>query len=105
LAAAAAPSGLILDYGIMADEPTLYPLHIALSKNLTIKAYTLFEVVANPDEFPDEFLRAKQYVFDHLVNGHFKPSSVEHSRSLRSLKRTAIWNPMPRSERSWSLFE
>lgn len=57
----------------MADEPTLYPLHIALSKNLTIKAYTLFEVVANPDEFPDEFLRAKQYVFDHLVNGHFKP--------------------------------
>lgn len=73
LAAAAAPSGIILEYGIMADEPTPYPLYVALSKNLTIKAYTLFEVVSNPDKFPEEFLKAKQYVFDHLANGDFKP--------------------------------
>jgi hypothetical protein len=32
----------------MATEPTPYPLLTALSKHLTIKAYTLFEVVANP---------------------------------------------------------
>jgi NADPH:quinone reductase-like Zn-dependent oxidoreductase len=73
LAVAAAPSGLILEYGILADEPTPYPVYTALGKNLTIKAYTLFEVVSNPDQFPHEFLKPKQYVFDHLVNGDFKP--------------------------------
>jgi len=38
LAEAAGPSALILEYGIMADEPTPYPLFIALKKHLTIKA-------------------------------------------------------------------
>jgi NADPH:quinone reductase-like Zn-dependent oxidoreductase len=73
LAAAAAPSGIIFQYGILAAEPTPYPLLTALKKHLTIKAYTLFEVVANPDEFPEEFRKAKQYVFDNLANGTFKP--------------------------------
>jgi NADPH:quinone reductase-like Zn-dependent oxidoreductase len=73
LAAAAAPSGIIFQYGILATEPTPYPLLTALSKHLTIKAYTLFEVVANPDEFPEEFRKAKQYAFDNLANGTFKP--------------------------------
>jgi NADPH:quinone reductase-like Zn-dependent oxidoreductase len=73
LAAAAAPSGIIFEYGIMADEPTPYPLHLALKKHLTVKAYTLFEVVSNPDEYPDEFLKAKQYVLNGVVRGDFKP--------------------------------
>jgi NADPH:quinone reductase-like Zn-dependent oxidoreductase len=73
LAAAAAPSGIIFQYGILATEPTRYPLLTALSKHLTIKAYTLFEVVANPDAFPEEFLKAKHYVFDNLAKGTFKP--------------------------------
>ena len=45
LAAAASPSGIIFEYGIMAEDPTPYPLHLALKKHLTVKAYTLFEVV------------------------------------------------------------
>ena len=73
LAAAAAPSGIIFEYGILADEPTPYPLVAALSKSLTIKGYSLHEVVSNPDEFPEEFLKAKKYVFDHLANGDFRP--------------------------------
>ena len=73
LAAAVARSGIIFEYGMLADEPTPYPLSDALRKNLTIKGYSLFEVVANPDEFPDEFLKAKQYVFRHLADGTFKP--------------------------------
>jgi NADPH:quinone reductase-like Zn-dependent oxidoreductase len=73
LAVAAAPSAIIFEYGMLADEPTPYPLSDALSKNLTIKGYSLFEVVSNPDEFPDEFLKAKQFVFKHLANGSFKP--------------------------------
>ena len=73
LAAAAAPSGIIFEYGIMADDPTPYPLQLALKKHLTVKAYTLFEAVSNPDEHPDEFLKAKQYVLNGLTNGSFKP--------------------------------
>lgn len=73
LAAATAPRGIIFEYGMLADEPTPYPLCDALSKNLTIKGYSLFEMVSNPDGFPEEFLKAKQYVFNHLANGNFKP--------------------------------
>jgi NADPH:quinone reductase-like Zn-dependent oxidoreductase len=73
LAAAASPSGIIFEYGIMADDPTPYPLHLALKKHLTVKAYTLFEVVSNPNEYPDEFRKAKEYVFNGLVRGDFKP--------------------------------
>jgi len=73
LAAAAAPSGIIFQYGILVTDPAPYPLPTALSKHLTIKAYTLFEVVANPDKFPKEFRKAKQYVFDNLTKGTFKP--------------------------------
>jgi NADPH:quinone reductase-like Zn-dependent oxidoreductase len=74
LAAAAAPSGIIFEYGMLADEPTPYPLSDALSKNLTIKGYSIFEVVSNPDQFPEEFLKAKQFVFKHLANRNFKPT-------------------------------
>jgi NADPH:quinone reductase-like Zn-dependent oxidoreductase len=69
LAAATAQSGIIFEYGALATEPTPYPLFAALSKHLTIKGYTLFEVVGNPAAFP----KAKQYVFDHIAAGDFTP--------------------------------
>ena len=69
LAAATAASGIIFEYGALATEPTPYPLFTALGKHLTIKGYTLFEVLADPAEFA----KAKKYVFDHLEKGDFKP--------------------------------
>lgn len=69
LAAAASPSGIIFEYGALASEPTPFPLFAVLGKHLTIKGYTLFEVVADPGVFA----KAKQYVFDHLEAGDFKP--------------------------------
>ena len=69
LAAATAAGGTIFEYGALAAEPTPYPLFTALHKHLTIKGYTLFEVVANPEAFT----QAKQYIFDHLAKGDFKP--------------------------------
>ena len=69
LANAAAPSGHIFEYGGLSTKPTPYPLFAALSKHLTIKGYTLFEVVAQPDLRA----RAQTYVFDHIVAGDFKP--------------------------------
>jgi NADPH:quinone reductase-like Zn-dependent oxidoreductase len=68
LAAATAYQGIILEYGALASEPTPYPLFTALGKGLTIRAYTLFEVTANP-----VFPKGKQYIFDHLASGAFKP--------------------------------
>ena len=69
LAAAAAASGIIFEYGALAAEPTPFPLFAVLGKHLTIKGYTLFEIVSDPAVFP----KAKQYVFDHLASGAFKP--------------------------------
>lgn len=69
LAAAASASGIIFEYGALATEPTPYPLFAALSKHLTIKGYTLFEVLVDPAGFA----KAKKYVFDHIETGDFKP--------------------------------
>jgi len=69
LAEAAAPGGTIFEYGALAQEPTPFPLHAALGKGLTIRGYTLFEVVSRPETF----IAAKKYVFDHLATGTFKP--------------------------------
>ncbi|MBB6144141.1 NADPH:quinone reductase-like Zn-dependent oxidoreductase [Silvibacterium bohemicum] len=68
LAAATASKGIIFEYGALAPEPTPYPLFTALAKYLTIRAYTLFELTPAP-----EFSKAKQYIFDHLASGAFKP--------------------------------
>jgi NADPH:quinone reductase-like Zn-dependent oxidoreductase len=69
LAAAAANSGIIFEYGALATDPTPFPLFSVLSKHLTIKGYTLFEVIGDPVAFT----KAKQYVFDHLASGEFEP--------------------------------
>jgi len=69
IAAAAAPGGIIFEYGALAAGPTPYPLFAALGKHLTIKGYTLFEVVADPAAFAT----AKQYVIGHLASGAFRP--------------------------------
>ena len=69
IAGAASTSGIIFEYGALSTEPTPYPLFSALSKHLTIKGYTLFEVVADPAVFA----KAKQYIFDHLQSGAFNP--------------------------------
>ena len=69
IAAASSNAGIIFEYGALSSEPTPFPLFAALTKHLTIKGYTLFEIVTDPDVF----VRAKQYVFDHLQSGAFNP--------------------------------
>jgi len=68
LAAAASKHGIIIEYGALAPEPTPYPLFTALSKFLTVRAYTLFEIAANPAEYA----KANKYIYDHLAAGNFK---------------------------------
>ena len=49
LAQAAAPGAVIFEYGALSLAPTPYPLFDALGKGLTVRGYTLFEIVARPE--------------------------------------------------------
>lgn len=77
LAEAAAQNGIIFTYGNLSMEPASYPLFAALGKGLSIKGYTLFEVVAQPELRK----KAQQYVYDHLAKGDFKPT-IAHKFTL-----------------------
>jgi NADPH:quinone reductase-like Zn-dependent oxidoreductase len=69
LAQATAVGGIIYEYGALSGQPTPYPLFAALSKNLTIRGYTLYEVFRNP-----EYLKtARRYITERLVDGRFHP--------------------------------
>ena len=69
LAQASAPGASIFEYGALSPSPTPFPLFEALSKGLTIRGYTLFEIVSDPEKLN----RAKQFVFDGLGSGALKP--------------------------------
>ncbi|KTD56923.1 quinone oxidoreductase [Legionella sainthelensi] len=69
LADAAADKGIIFVYGNLANEPMPFPLFTALSKGLTLRGYTLFELSANPNLRKE----AEKYIFEHITQGDFKP--------------------------------
>ncbi len=69
LAAVTAPGGIIFEYGALAPHPTPFPLFPALAKGLTIRGYTLFEIVKNPEMLK----RGKEYIYQGLESGALKP--------------------------------
>jgi NADPH:quinone reductase len=69
LAQAAAQDGIIILYGALAHSATPFPLFAALRKRLTLRGYTLFEVVGNPERMA----AGKQYVLDGLASSKLKP--------------------------------
>lgn len=69
LADVTAVGGIIFEYGALSPDPTPFPLFPALSKALTIRGYTLFEIVRDPDSLE----RGKQYVYRGLQSGTLKP--------------------------------
>ncbi len=81
LAAAAALHGILFEYGALAAEPTPMPLYALLTKHLTIKGYTLFDLTTQPQ------IRAQgeQYIFDHLQSGAFHPRIDKVFHSLSSI--------------------
>ncbi len=82
LAAAAAPNGIIIIYGMLASDPTPFPLYQALGKSLSIRGYTLSEILSNPDRWSraEKDLRAgfedgtlsptigERYTFDEIID-------------------------------------
>ena len=69
LAEAAAPGATIFEYGALAPAPTPFPLFTALAKGLTIRGYTLFEIVQDAEKLA----RGTQYIRDALQSGKLKP--------------------------------
>lgn len=69
LAEAAAPGGIVFQYGALSLRPTPFPLFTALMKALCIRGYTLLEITRNPEKLAV----AKKYVYDRLVDGRFRP--------------------------------
>jgi NADPH:quinone reductase-like Zn-dependent oxidoreductase len=69
LGEAAAPGGMIFQYGLLSMQPTPFPLSTALGKGLTIRGYTLMEVTRDPEKLAT----AKKYVYDRLQDGRFQP--------------------------------
>lgn len=69
LAQAAAVGGTIFEYGALAPQPTPFPLFAALSKGLSVRGYTLREILS----VPKLKAKAEKYVFDHVKRGNFKP--------------------------------
>jgi NADPH:quinone reductase-like Zn-dependent oxidoreductase len=69
LAQAAAVKGTIFIYGNLSGESTPFPLSTALTKGLSIRGYTLFEMASDP-AFRSN---AETYVFSHVQNGTLKP--------------------------------
>ena len=69
LCQAAAQYGTIYEYGSLAMEPTPFPLLITLPKGLSMRGYSIFEVVS----IPALRAQAEKYVFEHIEKGDFKP--------------------------------
>ncbi|MCH7684495.1 MAG: zinc-dependent alcohol dehydrogenase family protein [Gemmatimonadetes bacterium] len=69
LADAAAPGALIVEYGALSPEPTIFPLFSSLKKGLTVRGYTLFEIVKDAGRLA----RGKQYIYKGLESGALKP--------------------------------
>ena len=69
LAAAMAPSGLLFQYGGLSGEETPFPSMASFGNRLSMRAYTLLEIVGDPTRRE----RAVQYVRDGLAAGALTP--------------------------------
>jgi NADPH:quinone reductase len=69
LAETAAPGATIFEYGALSPAPTTFPLFSALAKGLTLRGYTMFEIVKSPERLG----RGKQFIYDGLESGALKP--------------------------------
>ncbi len=70
LAEATALGGIIFEYGNLSMQPTPFPLFASLRKGLTVRGYTLHEINRDPVVLE----RAKQYIYERLADGRFKPA-------------------------------
>jgi NADPH:quinone reductase-like Zn-dependent oxidoreductase len=68
LAAAAASHAILIEYGSLSLQPTPFPLVVAMHKQLTMRAYTIREINADPALSR----KAREYIFDRVADGRFQ---------------------------------
>ncbi|WP_068469385.1 zinc-dependent alcohol dehydrogenase family protein [Candidatus Protochlamydia phocaeensis] len=69
LAKGMAAGGLLIEYGALSPEPTPFPLLDALMKGLTMRGYTLFELLSNQERME----RAIKFISEGLESKKLKP--------------------------------
>ena len=69
LANAAASGAIIFEYSALSSAPTIFPLFSSLTKGLTVRGYTLFEITKDAKKLA----RGKQYIYDGLQSAALKP--------------------------------
>lgn len=69
LAEALSPGGTLFIYGLLSLAPTPFPLFPALQKGLSVRGYTIFEIVANKARLAP----AVAFITDGLKSGAFTP--------------------------------
>jgi NADPH:quinone reductase-like Zn-dependent oxidoreductase len=68
LAEAAAPGGIIFEYGGLSMQPTPFPTRAAMTKGISLRGYSLMEFRAEPGIVDG----AKKYVYERLADGRFR---------------------------------
>lgn len=69
LSAAMARGGILINYGALSQEATLFPLFNVLSKSLTLRGYLVHEITGDPKRLA----AAKAFILDGLSDGSLKP--------------------------------
>ncbi|MFE2944287.1 zinc-dependent alcohol dehydrogenase family protein [Streptomyces sp. NPDC059255] len=97
-AVAAAPGGIIIEYGILAGRPGPFPQEFVLGKGLTIRGWSVSEIFSDPRSRE----QAVTYVLDRVADGRFTPrvartfpldqvvDAYAHIRAEQRLGRTVI---------------
>ena len=80
LADAAAPGAVIFEYGALSLAPTIFPLFPALSKGLTVRGYTIFEIVGDAVKLA----RGKRFIYHGIETGALNPI-VDRTFPLESI--------------------
>jgi NADPH:quinone reductase-like Zn-dependent oxidoreductase len=69
LAAASAPGGIIVEYGRLSGQPTPFPVIPVIGKGLTLRGFTLSEILRDPQAAAT----AKKHIYDRVADGRFVP--------------------------------
>ncbi len=69
LARATRYQGSIFVYGRLDTEPTPFSVNFGLAKGLTVRGYSIFEIV----NFPERYERAKEHIVEGVRRGDYRP--------------------------------
>ena len=69
LARATRYQGRLFVYGRLDSRPTPFSVDFGLAKGLTMRGYSIFEIV----NFPERFARAKAHILEGVEKGSYRP--------------------------------